>query len=437
MQLEDLVLICISDYAGQVRGKGVPLRELPARVEGGMGLAPTNLMINTFGDIPESPWGSRGELLMIPDTTTEVALDLGSERPPERFVMADIVELDGTPWACCPRNWLRQALAALEREAGLRVYAAFEHEFHYSGGCARLGDSYALDAMRLQGTFGQALIHALRENGVVPDSFLPEYGPRQFEVTCKPAIGMAAADQAIKVREITRATARHYGERACFSPVMKPGAVGNGVHIHFSLRDRDGRPVGYDPEMDSGIGKQAGSFVAGILRHMRALLALTAPSAISYQRLQPHRWSATYNNLGIRDREAGVRLCPLSLRPGTDPAAAFNFEFRAADAAASPYLVLGGLVWAGLQGLKEALPTPTATSQDPDEMSANERQSLGLVRLPQSLDQALAALAADQVASDWFPPEFLSAYLMHKRGEFEGVKDLDPEEQCRRYAEVY
>ncbi len=437
MTFEDLVMVCISDYAGQVRGKGFPASELPLRLERGVGLAPTNLMITAFGEIGNSPWGSRGEVLMMPDANTEVILDLAPDLPVERFLLADIVELDGTPWPCCPRAWLRRGLRQLETETDLKLRAAFEHEFHYSGAAKRLGDAYLLDSVRPLGRFPGTLLAQMRRNGIQPDTFLPEYGPGQFEVTCKPVIGLAAADQAVQLREITRAVARSSGHKATFAPVMAAGAVGNGVHIHFSLLDDAGRSVCRDPDAPHEIAATAGHFVAGILRHMPAIVALTAPSVVSYERLQPNRWSATYNNLGISDREAGVRLSPISALAGEAASEALHFEYRAADAAASPYIALGALVWAGLQGIRDRAPLPEPTLDDPANFSAKELQRHSLTRLPQSLPEALTQLEASAEVRAWMGDDFRAAYLMHKRSEIAFVEDLSPEEQVQRYADAY
>ena len=96
------------------------------------------------------------------------------------------------------------------------------------------------------------------------------------------------------------------------------------------------------------------AFAAGIVRHMAALTALAAPSAVSYQRLKPHHWAASWTTLGEKDREATLRICPTSERPGYDPSRAFNMEFRAADATASPHLSLAMLIRAGIEGLGHA-----------------------------------------------------------------------------------
>ena len=136
-------------------------------------------------------------------------------------------------------------LDALEAESGLRLKSAFEHEFHYSGAAPRLGDAYSLDAMRLQGAFAQRLMQALDENGIDPEMVLPEYGPQQFEVTCRPALGLKSADDAVRLREITRSIARALGQKATFSPVMGAGAVGNGVRRCVQARRLQAEPAGH------------------------------------------------------------------------------------------------------------------------------------------------------------------------------------------------
>ena len=438
MNRDPLIMVCCSDIAGQFRGKGFPVQEQEARMRQGVGWTPTNIMINCFGMITGTPFGPFGDLMLIPDPAGEVHVDFGDGMPAEHFFIGDLFETDGrTPWDLCLRGFLRRALDDLDREAGLRLKAAFEHEFYYTGAQERLGDSYSMDAMRVHGGFLEAYLHALRVSGVEPDTILPEYGPQQYEVTCKPAIGVEAADRALKVRELARATAYRMGHRVSFSPVVTRGIVGNGVHVHFSLVDAEGRPVNYDPADPSGLSSVAARFLAGILRHMPALCALTAPSVLSYERLVPHRWSAAYSNLGFCDREAGVRICPVWALPGVETGTQFHFEYRAADAAASPYLMLGALVRAGLQGLRDELPPPEPTTVDPETMSRRELARRGIVRLPQSLEAALAALEGDKAACGWFPPALLSAYLMHKRGEIEMVNGLSADEIAGRYARTY
>jgi glutamine synthetase len=373
----------------------------------------------------------------VPQRGGDIVLDAGDGFPAEHIILGDLKTMDGEPWDCCLRNVLKRALAALEAETGLSVLASFEHEFWYESGEERPGDSYAASSLRgMEGFIGDFLA-ALRANGIVPDTFLPEFGPRQYEITIDPSDGLAAADQAVKLREICRSIARRHGSHASFSPVVSPGIVGNGVHIHFSLRDKSGAPVCFDPAGTAKMSAVCASFCAGILRHAKALCAITAPSVISYERLKPYSWSAYYANLADRDREAFLRICPYPDAEDVDTAQRFNIEYRGADAAASPYLQLAMLVFAGLEGIRDKLSAPFISSGDPGRWSDAERAERGIGNLPRTLDEALVALEADAIATTWLGPVLSQAYLMHKRGEIEMAAKETLPDLCGLYARAY
>ncbi|MBN33847.1 MAG: glutamine synthetase [Rhodospirillaceae bacterium] len=432
-----LITAVTSDFAGQTRGKGFPATERDERLEKGVGWTFTNTMINCWGQIPATPFGPLGDLVLIPDPATEVEVDFGDGSVAERFMLGDLHHMDGSPWDCCLRNYLRSAVNDLQRETGQTLIAAFEHEFHDDGMGVRLGDSYSLEKVRLAGEFPEAYLYALRAADAEPETFLPEYGANQFEVTVKPGRGVAAADRAIVVRQLAHATAVRLGRKVSFSPMVSPGGAGNGVHIHMSFRDRERQPAAYDANGPHGLSEVMGQFAAGILRRLPAILAVTAPSAASYLRLKPNAWSSSFNNLGYRDREAAIRICPVSDRAGAHVAGAFNIEFRAGDASASPYLQLGILVRAGLEGIRDKLPVPPSTSSDPAAMSDDERAAVGVERLPATMCEALDRLEAAEGIGDLMPGDLFGTYVMHKRGELVALDGLDADEICRRYAEVY
>jgi glutamine synthetase len=435
MRREPLIMACCSDIAGQVRGKAFAAREFEKRSAAGIGWCPTNIQITAFDQIAESPFGALGDLLLKPDPATRVDVDFDPDDPGDHFVLCDLTHTDGRPWACCLRTALKDALGALEADFGLCLIAAFEHEFHYSGDAGETGGAYALRSMRRGAALGERLLAALDQAGIEVALFHPEYGAAQYEISVAPRPGLVAADQAVILRELTRSVGERLGQRITFAPVVAGMDVGNGVHVHMSLVDAAGEPVMYDAAGPGGLSKAGGSFVAGIVRHLPALVALTAASTVSYQRLVPHRWSAAFNNLGLRDREAALRICPV--REDDDVARAYNVEYRAADAAASPHLLLAALVRAGLQGLRENLPPPEPTEEDLALRSESELEARGLRRLPTSLVQALAALEADEVASGWWPPQLFDVYLKHKRAEIALLEGLSEEDQARRYALVY
>ncbi|HEV2336917.1 MAG TPA: glutamine synthetase family protein [Stellaceae bacterium] len=436
MNREPLVFVGTSDLAGLVRGKGFPAAELPRRMRRGVGLTHSNIMMSAFGPIYETPFGTEGDLVLMPDPTTKV--EVGFDDAAERFYLADILTTDGDHWECCPRHFLRRALTALndlDTQAGLSLLAAFEQEFVYTGVEDRPGATYALDAHRRQGTFGESYMAALRAAGLTPDSFLPEYGARQYEVTIDPTRGLRAADEAVIQREMARAVAHRLGNRAIFAPILDPDGVGNGTHIHFSLRDGADRPVFHDPARPYGLTPIGEHFVAGLLYHLPVLTAITAPSAVSYYRLRPNRWAPTWANIGVQDRGASIRVCPIFGKDGA--AQQFNVEFRVADAAASPYLALGALVWAGVDGIRQRRPLPAPPERNFWEMSEAERQAAGVRALPRSLCQALDGLAASEAAREWFGELFFDVYLRFKRAELRAVDGRSETATCARYAEIY
>ena len=433
MEREPLIFVGTCDLAGLVRGKGFPLTAQALRLRQGVGLAPSNIMMSAFGPIYDTPFGTAGDLMLVPDTKTyvEVEFEMGDA---ERFYLGDILMLSGQHWQCCPRHFLRRALDALQHEANLSLVAAFEQEFVYTGVEHRPGATYALDAWRRQGSFAEHLMAAIRSAGLEPDSFLPEYGPRQYEMTISPARGIRAADEAIIAREMARAVAHRLGHRAILAPVLEPDGIGNGTHIHFSLRDAGDQPVMFDPARPWRMSPIGEHFVAGLLDHLPLLTAITAPSVASYYRLQPNRWAPTWTNIGLQDRGASVRVCPIFDRPASHN---FNVEFRVADATSSPYLALGALAWAGLDGVKRRLALPEFNETSFWEMTDAERRATGAKPLPRSLEESLGLLAASATAREWFGDEFFEAYLRFKRSELKVLDGMTPAEICERYAEVY
>jgi glutamine synthetase len=192
----------------------------------------------------------------------------------------------------------------------------------------------------------------------------------------------------------------------------------------LSLVDTSGRPATHAPGELMDLSKPAQHFVAGVLHHMPAICAITAPSPVSYLRLVPNAWAPTVIDLVRQDRGASLRICPVFAATGPDEVTRqFHVEFRVTDAAASPYLALGAVIFAGVEGIRQALPFPTAGGTP--------------ASLPRSLPEALDRFAADQTVAQWFGPTHFDAYLRFKRVEAEKMSEYSPAELCARYAEVY
>lgn len=427
---DDLVFLAYADLSGHVRGRAVPGRRYPTTV----GWVPADQSITPFGSLGEmNPYGPLGDLRLIPDESAHIRADrLGATA--FDVVLCDAVEPDGQPFAACPRAALRAAIERLAEQHRLEVKAAFEHEFTMldaAGTEAAPLPAFSLQAQRSAEPFGSDLVRCMNSAGLEPENWLAEFAPGQFEITVTPANALRAADRASLVREIVRDVARVHQRAVTFSPMTSIGGVGNGVHVHLSLHTGNGKPVTHDRHDTDGLSRQARAFFSGIIRHLPALVALTAPSAISYLRLMPHRWSAAFTASGLRNREAALRICP-----GATPAG-WNIEFRAADATACPHLVLAALIHAGCQGLDEGLDELRLLPGDPNAMSGDDLAAMGVVRLPTSLPEALDAFGDDGVARRWFDPLLIETYLEMKHTELTELADLSDAARIARYRAVY
>ena len=122
MLREELVFVGTCDIAGHVRGKGFPAAAIDARRRKGIGWTHSNLMQTAFGPILDTPFGTAGDLMIVPDASAEVRVDFADGSAPEHFILGDIRNTDGTPWECCPREFLRRAIAALDAASRTAAY---------------------------------------------------------------------------------------------------------------------------------------------------------------------------------------------------------------------------------------------------------------------------------------------------------------------------
>jgi glutamine synthetase len=419
MHREKLIFCGTSDLAGHLRGKAFPAAELQSRAISGMGMPPANLLLSAFGPIFVSPFGTAGDVALIPDLSTRVDVGFSEGDTGESFVLADLVVPGGAVWECCPRDFCRRAIEGLRREAGVRVLAAFEQEF-FARALEGAGGSFRLRAQRRAGLLGEALLGALRAAGLVPDSFVPEYAPGQYEVTVAPSFGLRAADEAVICREMIAAVGARLGADVTLAPLLAPEGVGSGTHIHISLHGEDGVPALHAAGTPDELSELGRHFVAGIATYTPVITALTAPSAASYLRLAPNKWAPTRADVAAAERGAAIRLCTSFSTDPAKRAAQFNVEFRVCDATASPYLALGAVLHAGLEGIRHKLALPQAPGA-----------------LPKSLPEALDALEASDQARGWMGPLLHRIYLQAKRAEWASLDGLSPQQVCDRYVSAY
>ena len=415
----ELGFLATCDLVGLVRGRSL---KAPITKLSNVGWVPANLAINSFGGIwEENIFGSIGDLRLVPVQSAEFHLS-GIESESNLSVHLSNQTLpDGTLWDYCPRGIAEKALADLKNEFEIELIASFEHEFLLLGNDFK-GSAFGLDSYRIAEPFGSQLVDALEANGLQPENWLPEYGKNQYEITIGPSPALTAADRAIALREIVRDVARTNGLRASFTPLPHPESVGNGVHIHLSLL-KNGKPITYDPTQPGNLSKIASCAFNGILKHAAAILAWTAPSQISFLRLQPHRWSAGGAYIAVQDREALLRIVPLNTVGEVGLDQSFNVEFRAADATANPWLVIAMLARGLLAGLREG--------KEIEMIGRSDKP------LPRSLNEAIEALLANKLVSSWVPEGFLQTHIGIRRSEELELAELSDQEKCERYLDVY
>lgn len=405
------------DNSGLIRGKAVTPRAVAADgIAGGVGLTPAMMAMNMLDQLQPFPgMGVVGDVRMMPDPATYRPMPFA---PGQAAAICDLHArgADGTlhPWAACPRTFLRR-MAGEAAAAGFGVLAGFEGEFSL---CARTPDGglrpadatncFAAVGMMELGDVALAMVDALEAVGVPVLLYCPELGHGQHEIATAPAPDVAAADRQLLFRETVRAVAWRHGLAASFAPKPFPDQAGNGAHLHWSLWD----PDFVVPRQWRGgdLSDEGGWFLAGVLGHLPALLALTCPSVNSYRRLRPGAWASATISWGAHNKEAAVRLLP--------PEAGANAELKACDHSCNPYLALGGLIACGLDGVRRHLALPPEATEDPAGLS-------GVATLPARLEEALDALEADAVLAAAMGPVLHGSFLAVKRSEVRAFAERD------------
>jgi len=417
---------------GTVRAKASARNGLEGRMRAGIGLTVAMQAMNSLDQLqPVEGMGPVGEVRLVPDPETFRVLPYA---PSAGAMLTDHVGLDGAPAPVCQRSFLKRQIARLA-ERGATLEASFENEFTLAVGVD--GSYRPVDTSLCFSTIGmtasqeyvEALADALERQGIVLEQYYAELGHGQQEISTGHAPALRAADEQLLVRETIRGVASRLGYTASLAPKPWPEAAGNGGHIHFSLWSSDGsRNLFHDGSRPDRLSDDARRFVAGVLAHLPGLCGLTAPSFNSYHRIVPQYWAGAFTVWGHDNREAPVRVP--SVFGGMEEAST-NAELKSADATCNPYLALGGLIAAGLDGLERGLEPPEPVEVDPATIPDGEREARGIHRLPATQAEALAALAADDLLVSALGPVLAESYLAVRRSEWNAysLQDADFEQR--------
>ena len=425
------------DNANIIRAKAVHIDHLEDCIKNGINITAAQQALPVMQDavVPETGLGPVGEVRLMPDWSTLKILPYAGNHA--QAISDMIVGATREIWAHCPRGFLRRQI---EKLAGrdLRLEAVFENEFYLlrrneTGNLVPADDTVfcATGSMNQHAAFVADLAEALTAQGLDVVNYYPESGPGQQEMNIHHAEALKAADNQIVFRETVRGVSIRHGLVASFLPKIFEDKAGSGCHINFSLW-REGKNVSGDAGQTDGISTEAGAFVAGVLDHLAALTAITIPSINSYRRIRPHFWAGAFRAWGYQNREAAVRVCKNDMETQ-----AARFEFKTADATTNPYLALGALIAAGINGMMRGLILPEEVAMDPGLMPEGERKDKGIDLLPQDLGEAIGELRKDEVLLSAMGGDLARSFVAVRQKEWEALKELSLEEEVRLLVERY
>jgi glutamine synthetase len=425
---------------GTVRAKASSMHGLEGRIRAGIGVTVAMQAMNGLDHLQPVPgMGPVGEIRLVPDPDTFRVLPYA---PHSGAMLVDQRTLDGEPAPVDQRAFLRRMADRLAEAQGARLEVAFENEFALAdrtpGGDLRPTDTslcFSTIGMTAAQDYVDALVAALDAQDIPLEQYYTELGHGQQEISTSHRPAVRAADEQLLVRETIRGVAAAHGLVASLAPKPWPGGAGNGGHIHLSLWDRaHERNRFHDPAAPDGFSREGRAFLAGVLEHLPGLCGLTAPSFNSYDRIVPQYWAGAFTCWGHDNREAPLRL-PSQF--GGMEEASTNVELKAADATSNPYLAVGGLIAAGLDGLERGLEPPDPVEVDPATLPDDERAALGIRRLPATQGEALAALRADAVLTGALGPVLAESYLAVRGSEWETYTAEDEAFAQRGHFEKY
>jgi glutamine synthetase len=404
---------------GTVRAKASSVHGLEGRIGTGIGLTVAMQAMNALDQLqPVEGMGPVGEIRLVPDPDTFRVLPYA---PHAGAMLVDHVQLDGTPAPVCQRCFLKRMEERLA-ERGAKLEVAFENEFSLAtqvhGQYVPIDSGLCFSTISATAAqdYVDELAAALDVQAIVLEQYYSELGHGQHEISTGHCRALHAADQQLLVREPIRGVAARHGLVASLAPKPWPENAGNGCHVHFSLWDAEGkRNLFHDGSAPDRLSGEARSFIAGVLEHLPALCGLTAPSFNSYHRILPQYWAGAFVCWGHDNREAPVRVP--SVFWGMEEAST-NVELKAADASSNPYVAVGGLIAAGLDGLERGLEPPEPVEVDPATIDEQERIERGIARLPATQEEALNALEADDVLTGALGPVLTESYLAVRRSEW-------------------
>lgn len=368
--------------------------------------------IEGFARIEES------DLYLKPDLNTFEIFPWRPQQGKVARLICDIYRPDGEPFGGDSRYILKKALKEAQ-ELGYTFQVGPECEFflfhldedampttttheqagYFDIGPVDLGENARRD-----------MVLTLEDMGFVVETSHHEAAPAQHEIDFEYDEALAAADKIMTFKMTVKTIAKRHGLHATFMPKPRAGVNGSGMHVNMSLT-RDGRNIFQDPADENGLSREAYYFIGGLLKHIKAITAITNPLVNSYKRLVPGYEAPVYIAWSTANRSPLVRV-PSSRGEET------RIELRSPDASANPYLALAVCLRAGLDGIINRIEPPKSVDCNIFSMSEDERKLMGIERLPGSLKEAIRELEMDELIRGTLGEHVTNRYIEAKKEEW-------------------
>jgi len=424
----EFVLLWFTDIEGHLKSFAVTPSEIGEALDDGMGFDGSS--ITGFNAIEES------DMVAIPDPETFQLMPWKEGETKVARMICDIVTPDGKPYEGDPRYVLRRAL---DRMASLgfdtfNVGPELEYFlFRDDKGTETLdeGGYFAMTTLDAASELRQETVRALEGMGIPIEYVHHEVGPSQHEIDMRFSEALSMADHTVTYRLIVKEIAKKAGYHATFMPKPIFGENGSGMHTHQSLF-KDGRNAFFDGEDEWNLSDAGKAFIAGQLRHAREISAVFAQWVNSYKRLVPGYEAPVYVAWSRRNRSALIRI-PL-YKPGADQAT--RAEIRCPDPACNPYLTFATLLHAGLEGIEQGYELPDPMETNLYHLTPEQRKERGIVSLPETLGEAIDALAESDLARKALGPHIFDRYVELKRGEWDDYRVQLTDWELKKYLAV-
>lgn len=254
------------------------------------------------------------------------------------------------------------------------------------------------------------MVLTLEDMGFEIEASHHEVAPAQHEIDFKYANALKTADNIMTFRYVVKSIAKRHGLYASFMPKPITGVDGSGMHINMSLK-KDNKNIFAQTNSELGLSEDAFHFVAGLMKHAKAMTLITNPLVNSYKRLVPGYEAPVHIAWSCTNRSPLIRI-PATRGAGT------RVELRTPDSAANPYLVLAVCLAAGLDGIKNKLKAPKSIDKNLYKMTKDEETITKTERLPKNLLEAVEALQEDKFIQDVLGEHISKKYIKAKRKEY-------------------